>query len=745
MQKVSLRGGALLLAAVLLASLAGGCARQGQPAATAAVPAAQAEAESGGGTEPPAGSAMREDKTETVYVQAGADGSAQKTTVETVLRSTGAGGTITDISTLKDIKNTQGEEEFTQDGSTLVWQDQGEDIHYKGEAVGELPVTVRISYYLDGQLIQPEALAGKSGQVRIRFDYQNNVRRTAEVGGKELTVQVPFTVLTAMVLPEDVFRDVEVDGGKAVSVDGQTVAVGLVFPGLAQSLNLAGYEPTKEIELPDHLEVTAAVTDFALDFTATVVTPGLFSELDPDDLNEIDDLIDDMDKLADASRKLVDGTAELLDGAQTFGGYLDTYVAGVQAVDEGAAALAEGLETLNSQKSNLETGAAALQKGLETLNASLSQLALPDLGAGPSAGEGGTGTEPTDEQLVMQAAAALFADAKTLWELLAAQQETLGALAEFARQAAGYSAAVQGHVKAASGKLEAIEWQALEAEAARRAAEQAQTEVNAALGESTLTGEEQQALQEALDGLSELTEEQRAALLALVGSTVEKAVSARAEAAGSALDGGIDLTGITADAQSQVAAAQAELAQIKPLTLPETLALDTEAVAAILTDMQAQLQTLSAYGDTLAGMGRQLAGLADALKALQTGTARLAEGSAQLTAGVAAFNKGVGQLYEGSAQLSGGTAALADAGGELADGFDTLADGMRALNEGAAAFDREGIQSLTDLAGNDLAALADRLRALQAADAGYTNYAGIAPGKTGSVRFLIETAEIKGG
>ena len=37
----------------------------------------------------------------------------------------------------------------------------------------------------------------------------------------------------------------------------------------------------------------------------------------------------------------------------------------------------------------------------------------------------------------------------------------------------------------------------------------------------------------------------------------------------------------------------------------------------------------------------------------------------------------------------------------------------------------------------------NRLRAVKGADDGYDNFAGLAEGKTGSVRFIVETEEIK--
>lgn len=49
----------------------------------------------------------------------------------------------------------------------------------------ELPVGVNLTYYLDGKEIQPSDLAGKSGKVKIRIDYENKQQETAEVNGNE--------------------------------------------------------------------------------------------------------------------------------------------------------------------------------------------------------------------------------------------------------------------------------------------------------------------------------------------------------------------------------------------------------------------------------------------------------------------------------------------------------------------------------------------------------------------------------
>ena len=114
-------------------------------------------------------------KQESVYVNAAADGSVSKITVSDWLKGANEiTGTINDISGLKNISNIKGDETFQQSGKDVDWSGAGKDIYYQGKTDKELPVKQTISYYLDGEKMDPDEIAGKSGKVTIRFDYKNN-------------------------------------------------------------------------------------------------------------------------------------------------------------------------------------------------------------------------------------------------------------------------------------------------------------------------------------------------------------------------------------------------------------------------------------------------------------------------------------------------------------------------------------------------------------------------------------------
>ena len=175
------------------------------------------------------------DKSETVYAKANADGTVTETTVEAVLKARD-GATIPDVAALRDIINKEGDEEYTTGAdNALTWQNSGSAITYEGKSDAALPVTTRVTYYLNGVETAPDDLAGQSGRVRIRFDYTNHTRETVTVDGQEYTVSVPFTAITAVILDGDKFSNIEADNGKVMELDGQTAVLGTVTPGLADS------------------------------------------------------------------------------------------------------------------------------------------------------------------------------------------------------------------------------------------------------------------------------------------------------------------------------------------------------------------------------------------------------------------------------------------------------------------------------------------------------------------------------
>lgn len=222
------------MSAALLLSACGQAANTAETAATADAPAAVTE--TAAQTTAPKTTPGGVDKSETVYAKANADGTVTETTVEAVLKARD-GATIPDVAALRDIINKEGDEEYTTGAdNALTWQNSGSAITYEGKSDAALPVTTRVTYYLNGVETAPDDLAGQSGRVRIHFDYTNHTRETVTVDGQEYTVSVPFTAITAVILDGDKFSNIEADNGKVMELDGQTAVLGTAMPGLADGV-----------------------------------------------------------------------------------------------------------------------------------------------------------------------------------------------------------------------------------------------------------------------------------------------------------------------------------------------------------------------------------------------------------------------------------------------------------------------------------------------------------------------------
>ena len=645
------------------------------------------------------------DKTETVYVKSDAKGNPREITVQTKLKNTSDGDTIEDYTNLTDIKNKEGDEAFTQNADgTIEWENHGEDITYEGTGSEELPVDVNISYELDGQPIEPEELAGKSGSLKIRFDYKNKTTQTIKIEGKEEQVSVPFAVISTMLLSEDHASNIKVENGKVMDIDGQKLVVGYACPGLTKSLKLTTYEPTEDIDIPEYVEVMADVTDFSLDFTATIISSGLLEDMDLKDLDDVDEMSDNMKKLEEATDKLSDGAGTLEDGMKKYQTYLDQYLSGVTALDQGAGALESGLQVMNEKKGDLQAGATLLKESLTTLHDTLAAIQLPQ---GSSVDLSGMET----------AAKQLEADETKLNEVLTEMGTGLAEMQELAKEVAGYQTTVETQLETAKTALDAIDWRKLD-QAVRA---DSQTKADAAI-DSTM--------KKALENY---------------GLSAEQIQAASGEVK-TEVNGALDQISVSDEAKAQIKKAKEALEAIPTITIPE-VSLDTGKLTETLNDMQKQMKILAGYSTTLGTVSQTAAAalqeLQTGLTTLQTGTAQLQEGSGQLEAGVAAFGEGIQQLYQGSTALHQGSGQLSSAGTALISGLDTMISGMDSLHQGLIKFDEDGIRELSDLTGKDLTNLANRIRALKKADGKYDNYGGIREGETGSVRFIIETDEIK--
>ncbi|WP_026490352.1 hypothetical protein [Butyrivibrio sp. XBB1001] len=317
-------------------------------------------------------------KVETVYVTADANGAVNDVIVSEWLKNAEQSAELSDTTELHDIVNVKGSETYTENGDgTVTWDAEGSDIYYQGTTDKELPVDMKITYTLDGKEISPSELAGKSGKVTIRFEYENKSKQTVNVDGKDIEVYTPFAMVSGMMLDSDKFSNVEISNGKIISEGNNYIVMGVALPGLKESLDISDekwdeLEDSEEIKgkLSNSFEITADTTDFELGMTITMASSDILSDfgaMDMADSSKIDDLKDDMGELNDGSTKLVEGAGTLKDGTGKLAEGSKELKDGTGKLYDGTKELKDGTTKLSDGTGKLATGAGQLSDGAGTL------------------------------------------------------------------------------------------------------------------------------------------------------------------------------------------------------------------------------------------------------------------------------------------------------------------------------------------------------------------------------------------
>ena len=556
------------------------------------------------------------DKDETVYILADAQGAARKIIVSDWLKNPQGADTLPDVSTLENIENVKGLETF-ENG---LWNAAGKDIYYQGESQAQLPLEMRVSYALDGQEIAPEALAGKSGRVTIRFDFT--------VSQKQAGVSVPFAVVTAALLENDVFTDVQVTNGQLVNDGERTLVVGAALPGLQSSLGLT----EDQLALPEYVEISAQAEGFALPVTAALASCEPFALLPVERLDSVEDLKQAAKKLDDGMARLIDGGTQLYDGLAT--------------LETKSGELAQGVSQLND-------GLAQLTAQNDTLNSACDQVFAALLAA-------------ANEQL---AAASPDAPALTQENYAAVLDQLIAALSP-----EGVAAAARQRVEQAVRQQEDTIRQAVEAAVREQAAAQVRQAVEEGVREKALaaldtTPEAYAAALEAGKIPQEQQQQLAAALEQQMGSDAVQALIQQQTDAQMQSQEAVQAVAQNVEAQVQALVEQqmqsdAVQAQVQAAEAQYQSALES------LTALRAQLESFQAFHDGLA--------------AYTQGAASAAAGAAQINEAMPALTQGVSQLRSGAMQLKTGLTVLNASGiqritGLAGDDLEDLVARVRAI------------------------------------------------------------------
>lgn len=619
--------------------------------------------------------------TETVQVYANADGHIQSQRVYEQLELTGHGHVRLSNPVGSGLRNLDGFGGVTVvDGHELV--DTTVDGHQERRTVnnfnGSLPLSVAVSYKLDGKPVKAADIVGRSGHLEVSYTVANISGKPTQLtfpdgrGGtitKTESVPVPLVGTLTVTAPSS-YRNVASQAANMAG-DGQGGTLlsftMTLFPPIGSPQATFGYSADISHGVVPRATVSALPVDPLASPTFSSAAKSYQSGADTGA-----QLVDGAGQIDSNLIKLRDGAAKLLDGLIKLHAGADQLDGGLGQAAPGASKLAAGLGQANDGGKQLTAGAKKLAAGQQSLADGLKQL------------HDGVATLPTAVQKQVNADPQF--------------QALSGALLSVIVGIGGPNDAPSRHTL--MGGLNALGYGLRNPAATPTCSNPATCGV--------------------LDGIDAIRTQLSAqggslagALGAIAGSTGCHSDPACAGAIAALTDSSSGLPAqlqhvITSLGQLSAGGAQltAGIGQLKS-GLSKGSAANCAADPASCGVLQG-LQAVQAGVPTLVSMISQnisttlLGNIGDGgkgcdpTKTLQCGADALVSGGTQLSAGSAKLSGGLGQLDAGARQLAGGLGLAKGGTGQLAGGLGQAAGGAPQLVDGAHQLSVQGSQKLED-------------------------------------------------
>lgn len=332
-----------------------------------------------------------------------------------------------DYASIREI-STQGRMESFSDGHYAISTGDA-PFFYQGQTKRKtLPWKIQLRYTLDGQPIDAQQLAGKSGTFGLEITVKPTDATAKDSYAQQMMLQ------TSVTLPGDVAENVQTKDGT------------LVQAGSNHRIDFIGL-PGKEVKI---FHLTATVKNFhlpAITFAGVPFSMDISSMALPD-FSQDPDL-----------KKLQDGTKALNDATKRLAAGLSAADKGFSALDYGLGRLTGGFSTLQNAGSRLTGGADRFAAGLETLQKNSAPLvagirqantstkdiedAMQQVNEGWKGYTQGVSAYVDGAQKSLEAAAPFASGAQQLLDGATKTRDGLSALSEEGGKLVGYSAQIQ--------------------------------------------------------------------------------------------------------------------------------------------------------------------------------------------------------------------------------------------------------------------------------------------------------------
>lgn len=298
------------------------------------------------------------EKEEVIYITLDASGTLKNTYVVNSF----SGGSITDYGNYASVKMLNTSDPIEQNGDIITFSTSASKAYYQGELTdAEIPWNISLRYYLDGVEYSAAEIAGKSGELEIRFQITENTA-CFDTFFDDYALQASFTLDTEQC------NNISAPDATIANVGSDKQLTYTVLPG-------EGIDTT----------ITADVADFEMSAVSiNGIHLNLNVEIDDtelkDKVNELIDAVEQLDdgavELSDGSAEMLDGSSELKDGASSLQSGITSLDEGVVTLENGLATVQSGLDTLNSQSGTLTAGSSEFKAALVTIQTAVNSISV---------------------------------------------------------------------------------------------------------------------------------------------------------------------------------------------------------------------------------------------------------------------------------------------------------------------------------------------------------------------------------
>ena len=649
---------------------------------------------------------------------------------------------------------------------------------------------MEVSYYFDGNKVNPEDILGKSGALEVRIKIINNEEKTKVIKGRTKYISSLFPVAVITDLKTDIFKDIEANDATIINESKNQILTFATVSGASQMLAESDIDTLNDIsdKLKDEFVIKANVTDFEM--PSILMAASSMTDVDHEDMNS-----DKLNKLTDGVNSLKDATAEILDGT------VKLHDANIELNDKmgefqsSYAKFQDGINTAKNSQGDIVDGAKQINEGItqmkalmESLTSQLSSLSMDEIGNLLTSAGTTVSSLPETVNTLNSMKAQLEAaktQLSTLSDTIYAQYTTeknaadttallkeqfakpaLNSLSEQLGKAVDNSAlsipltltdddkktiadtiatniSLDTNKEGFTNAADTIIADLVKLKSAN-CAEAEDSEGCIATAKANAQAEFDALSKEIANSISVDSKAINDGLTSLIASKVPGIQSEVKTAVKTQLGAALN----TDDAQNNLAAGAYKASTV----IVQNVAKSTQAsLTDELTAMQGQLDSAINLCDT---MTSSVNGLLDQAKNIDLNKVNSLGSSLQAAGpGIDKLIEGSSKLYDGTKSMQDGLNTLSSSSNDVTDAINKFKDATQELaeqtgnlNSGVQEFSTDGIDKLStevDNAIGDLDTVLDTANATLDQSIDYSNYAGAGENMKTTVKFIMKTDEVK--